>query len=157
STFLTLSWYAVGAVVLLTTAAAGAAYYFWYQPGGFDLAAFRPPVCTELLDRKGAVLDYLCPFDGIRIWRPLEAIATNLRILVVMLEDDKFYEHGGLDVDEIWNALEKDLEKHKLARGGSTITQQLARNLFLSKEKTLLRKMSEVPLALRLERELDKD
>ncbi|MBI3556613.1 MAG: penicillin-binding protein [Deltaproteobacteria bacterium] len=157
SSLLALGWYITGVLLLAAIGGGVIGYTYWFKAGGFDLAGVRPPVCTELLDRKGNVLDYLCPFEGVRVWRPLESISTNLRMLVVMLEDDKFYEHGGLDIDEIWNSLETDLEKHKIARGGSTITQQLAKNLFLSKEKSLLRKASEVPIAMRLEREFTKD
>ena len=157
SSLLALGWYITGVFVLLALGSGVIGYLYWFKGGGFDLVGVRPPSCTELLDRKGNVLDYLCPFEGVRIWRPLDAISTNLRVLVVMLEDDKFYEHGGLDIDEIWNSLETDIEKKKIARGGSTITQQLAKNLFLSKEKSLLRKASEVPLAMRLEREFTKD
>jgi hypothetical protein len=157
NSMLALGWYLVGVFLIVAVGGGTVAYFYWYKGGGFELASYRPPVCTELLDRKGGVLDYLCPFDGVRIWRPIESVSTNLRMIVVMLEDDKFYEHGGLDVDEIWNALEKDVARQKFARGASTITQQLAKNLFLTKEKSILRKASEIPIALRLEREFSKD
>jgi monofunctional biosynthetic peptidoglycan transglycosylase len=154
---LAFGWYFFGALSVIAVVGGWVVYVYFIKPGEITLTRFRPPACTELLDRKGNVLDYVCPFDGLRVWRPIEAIGTNLQTLVVMLEDDKFYEHGGLDMDEIWNSLEKNLETNKLSRGGSTITQQLAKNLFLSKEKTFIRKASEVPLALRLEHELTKD
>lgn len=154
---LAVSWYFAGVIALIVIAAGTGAYFYWIKPGTLKLAALRPPVCTELVDRKGVVLDYLCPFDGVRVWRRLDGVSQNLRTIVVMLEDDKFYEHAGLDIDGIVNAIETDLERGKLARGGSTITQQLAKNLFLTKEKSILRKATEVPLAIRLENELDKD
>lgn len=152
-----VGWYFAGLFALIAIAAGVLIWIYAFKPGTLNLAKFRPPACTELLDYNGQILDYLCPIEGLRVWRPLSSIHSNLKTLVVMLEDDKFYEHGGLDIDEIWNALEKNIERKKIARGGSTITQQLAKNLFLTKEKTLFRKASEVPLAIRLERELDKD
>jgi monofunctional biosynthetic peptidoglycan transglycosylase len=152
-----LGWYFFVLVLLIAGIAAWLVSVYLFKPGSTDLTKFRPPICTELLDQQGRALDYLCAFDGVRVWRDGSAISDNLKQLIVMLEDDKFYEHGGLDVDEIWNSIEKDLEKAKVVRGGSTITQQLAKNLFLTKEKSILRKVSEVPLAIRLERELTKD
>lgn len=152
-----LGWYAVPLTLTLIVGSGWFIYTFWFSTGPRDLAGHRPPLCVEVLDRNGALYDYACPTEQLRLWRPLKAIDANLRALVVMLEDDKFYEHGGLDLDEIWNAIEKDIEKKKIVRGGSTITQQLAKNLFLSNEKTLVRKATEVPLALRIEKELSKD
>lgn len=131
-------------------------YWYWFLFGPQNLAKQRPPLCAELKDRNGVVFDYACATEQRRLWRSLPAIDPNLTAIVVMMEDDKFFEHSGLDLSEIWNAIEKDIEKKKIVRGGSTITQQLAKNLFLSKEKTLARKASEVPLALRLEKELTK-
>lgn len=155
--FRAVGWYVVGVMLILAVGGGWLGYIYWLKPGTLKLASLRPPICTELLDRKGRVLDYVCPFDGVRVWRPIETIGTNLRMLIVMLEDDRFYEHAGLDFDEIINAIDEDLEKKKLARGASTITQQLAKNLFLSKEKSFIRKASEVPLTMRLEKELTKD
>lgn len=152
-----VSWYFLTVLLVAAAGAGWLTYVYWLKPGTLKLASLKPPACTELLDRKGQVLDYVCPFNGVRLWRPLDAISPKLRMLVVMLEDDKFYEHAGLDFDEILNAIEEDLEKKKFARGGSTITQQLAKNLFLSKDKSFVRKASEVPLTMRLEKELTKD
>jgi monofunctional biosynthetic peptidoglycan transglycosylase len=75
---------------------------------------------------------------------------------VIVAEDANFYKHEGVDVKAIKNAIKYDLEKKKLARGASTITQQVTKNLFLSREKTISRKVKELYLALRMEQELTK-
>jgi membrane peptidoglycan carboxypeptidase len=152
-----LSWLTISAVLIILTAGALSAYFFILKPGDSKAVFYRIPTCTELIGRDLQVVDYACPFMGVRVWRDRTKIDPKLSQLVVMLEDDKFYEHTGLDADEILNSIEEDLEKKKLARGASTITQQLAKNLFLSKDKSFWRKMAEVPLALRLEHEFDKE
>src|SRR5262245_693677 len=75
---------------------------------------------------------------------------------VLTAEDDAFFVHGGLDWNEIEASARVNLEKRRLVRGGSTITQQLARNLYLGNQRTPTRKLAEIFLAYRLERALDK-
>jgi len=87
---------------------------------------------------------------------PYERISPTLRRAVLIAEDDAFYSHGGLDWNEIQAAARRNLEARRIVRGGSTITQQLARNLYLGGERTLTRKLKEVGLAIRLERALSK-
>jgi monofunctional biosynthetic peptidoglycan transglycosylase len=91
-----------------------------------------------------------------RYWTPSRAIPSAMKQAVVASEDGNFYRHEGLDFDAMRKAVEADLRKGKLARGGSTITQQVAKNLFLSREKTITRKLKEAYLAYRLDRELSK-
>lgn len=90
-------------------------------------------------------------------WTPLERIPKAMQWAVVVAEDGRFFEHGGIDVTALKEAIEYDLEQKRLARGASTITQQLAKNLYLSREKTLTRKLKELYLARRLEQELSKE
>lgn len=123
-------WNVLAATVVIMLALVWFLRAYWFKPGKLDAVKLRPPVCTELLDRQGFVFDYLCPFDGVRIWRQLTDIPASFRALVVMLEDAKFFDHSGLDLDEIINSIETDLERKKFARGASTITQQLAKNLY---------------------------
>ena len=89
-------------------------------------------------------------------WVPYERLSPLLRRAVLVAEDDAFFSHGGLDWGEIRAAARKNLEAGRVVRGGSTITQQLARNLYLGDERTLSRKLKEVFLALRIERALSK-
>lgn len=90
-------------------------------------------------------------------WMPLWAIAPSLRTAVVAWEDPPFYFHAGLNYTEIGRAVVINLRAGRYERGASTITQQVAKNLFLSPEKTLRRKLREAVLARRLEHALSKD
>jgi monofunctional biosynthetic peptidoglycan transglycosylase len=87
-----------------------------------------------------------------RTWVPYASISPHLRRAVLIAEDDAFFSHDGLDWNEIRESASKDLRTGRFARGGSTITQQLAKNLWLGPARTPLRKLEEVMLALRLER-----
>ncbi len=89
-------------------------------------------------------------------WTPLDNAPEYLQQAVIVAEDFNFYHHRGFDWFELWEAVKKDIEEGRLARGASTISQQLAKNLFLSREKTLSRKSKEVILARRLENTLSK-
>ena len=91
-----------------------------------------------------------------RYWTPLSGIAPEMKWAVIVAEDSHFYEHEGIDVKAIGNAIMYDLEKKSFARGASTITQQTAKNLFLTREKSLTRKLKEMLLAKRMERQLTK-
>jgi monofunctional biosynthetic peptidoglycan transglycosylase len=97
----------------------------------------------------------LCP--GNKNYIPLNQISSHLKKIVVLTEDSAFYQHTGFDFQELENSLKKNLEKGRFARGGSTISQQLAKNLFLSSEKTLSRKAKEALITIQLERHLTKN
>jgi monofunctional biosynthetic peptidoglycan transglycosylase len=90
------------------------------------------------------------------LWTPHGAIPAALRKAVVASEDANFYSHEGVDYEAIREAIKTDLRKGKFVRGGSTITQQVAKNLFLTREKTLIRKVKEVVLARRMDDALSK-
>ncbi len=89
-------------------------------------------------------------------WVPYDAISPALKRAVVAAEDSKFVMHGGFDWEGIQKAFEKNLDHGEIVAGGSTISQQLAKNLFLSGERSLLRKGQEVALTLTLEAVLSK-
>lgn len=91
-----------------------------------------------------------------QIWLPLSAVSHNLRNAVLIAEDAAFFQHDGLDYDEIREAIKINAEKLEFARGASTITQQLAKNLYLSPSKNPLRKLKEFLLTFSLERHLSK-
>jgi monofunctional biosynthetic peptidoglycan transglycosylase len=91
-----------------------------------------------------------------RNWTPSASIPAEMKWAVILAEDANFYRHEGVDVKAIKNAIKHDLEKKSLARGASTITQQTAKNIYLSREKTITRKFKELYLALRMEQELTK-
>jgi monofunctional biosynthetic peptidoglycan transglycosylase len=91
-----------------------------------------------------------------QIWVPLSSISPYLIRAVLIGEDDKFYRHEGFDFEAMQKALEKDIKERKLKFGGSTISQQLAKNLYLSPSKNPLRKIREAILTWRIERTLSK-
>ncbi len=89
-------------------------------------------------------------------WAPLSRISPNLVKAVLIAEDDKFWSHEGFDYEGIQKAIEKDIKTRKFRFGGSTISQQLARNLYLSPAKNPLRKIAEAFITWRMERVLTK-
>ncbi len=95
------------------------------------------------------------PAEG-RYWVQIDHIPVFLQKALVAIEDARFYQHGGIDFRGIARALVKDVLKGKMVEGGSTITQQLIKNRFLSGEKTLDRKLKEAELAVEYERKYTK-
>jgi len=89
-------------------------------------------------------------------WAPYGVLPPALKKAVVASEDANFYSHEGVDYEAIRDAIKTDLRKGKFVRGGSTITQQVAKNLFLTREKTLIRKVKELVLARRMDDALSK-
>lgn len=87
---------------------------------------------------------------------PLGSISPNLQQAVLIAEDDKFYSHDGFDYGMMAQAMERNLEAGRMRYGASTLTQQLAKNLYLSSSKNLLRKAREAILTWRLEQSLSK-
>lgn len=90
------------------------------------------------------------------MWKPLSKISSHLQRAVIVAEDATFFQHEGFDWEGIRYAAVKDLEAGAFKKGGSTITQQLAKNLYLSTDKTLMRKMQEALIARQLEQHLTK-
>jgi monofunctional biosynthetic peptidoglycan transglycosylase len=89
-------------------------------------------------------------------WVPLSQISDHLKHAVIVAEDGTFFEHEGIDWYEVKESIKKDIKKGKFVRGASTITQQLAKNLFLSTSKDPIRKLKEFLIAKMLEDELSK-
>ncbi len=117
----------------------------------------EPPATTAFMkyrqaaakaEGKSPAIDYR--------WVPLGSISAYLAQAVVIAEDDKFWTHRGFDFEAIRTALEKDIRNKSSRYGGSTITQQLAKNLYLSPSRDPIRKLREFVLAWRLERTLSK-
>ena len=121
-------------------------------PNVSELATVNPE-STAFID------DHLSANGGPFSWKwvPMSKISPYLPRAVIASEDDTFYEHQGFNWEAIKKAAIYDWKKKRLARGASTIPQQLARNLFLSKSKSPFRKLKEFLIALKLERTLSKD
>lgn len=108
----------------------------------------------KVFDREGRFVGRILP-EG-RYWTPIDRIPVFLQKAVVAIEDSRFYEHGGIDLRGIARALVKDVVKGKLAEGGSTITQQLIKNRYLTGEKTIDRKLKEGFMAVEFEQKYTK-
>jgi monofunctional glycosyltransferase len=92
----------------------------------------------------------------VQYWVPYARISPNLKRAVLVAEDSAFWTHDGIDVEQLRESMELNLERMELARGASTITQQLAKNLYLSPRRDPLRKFRELCLARDLEASLSK-
>lgn len=112
---------------------------------------------TKIYDREGRILLYEPSAGQKRTIIPLEDIPKHLKDATIAVEDEKFYETPGVDWRAIIRAFLTNIIHGKIVQGGSTITQQLARNVFLSSEKTLDRKIKELFIALELNRRFNKD
>jgi monofunctional biosynthetic peptidoglycan transglycosylase len=117
----------------------------------------RPPATTAYIElRKKQAAAKGRKLDLRWTWVASDAISENLKRAVVTAEDDEFWRHDGVDWAAIRAAYERNRKAGRFAAGGSTITMQLARNLYLSPSKNPLRKAKEILIARRLERELGK-
>ena len=89
-------------------------------------------------------------------WVPLTKVPRHVRMAVLVSEDGMFFSHGGVDWHEVWESIETNLEEGRIVRGGSTITQQLAKNLYLSTSRDPIRKFKELLITWMLESTLSK-
>jgi len=120
-----------------------------------DLRNRKKTMTIQVRDWQGKYRDFQVGPKN-RYWTAGGNIPAEMKWAVVLAEDANFYRHEGVDVKALKNAIKHDLEKKSFARGASTLTQQLAKNLYLSREKTITRKLKELYLALRMEQELTK-
>ncbi|MEO5988911.1 MAG: monofunctional biosynthetic peptidoglycan transglycosylase [Candidatus Eisenbacteria bacterium] len=131
----------------------------WVQVAGIDvrsLATHVPERTALMHQREREARTTGRKYVERRNWVAYERISPSLRRAVLVAEDDAFFSHDGLDWNEIKASAQKNWHLGRFARGGSTITQQLAKNLWLGTERTPTRKFKELLLALRLERALSK-
>jgi len=145
---LALALAAVIAVVLVLR------HYEADLPSMSELSSYDPPQVTRVLARDGTVLGEV--FLERRTVVPIDAIPSRMKLAALAAEDASFYEHAGLNYLGMLRALVKDLAGRS-RQGGSTITQQVIKNIVLTPERTLGRKVREAILARRIEAELSKD
>ena len=120
-----------------------------------DLERYRPSTTTDLYDQKGRVIGSFALERRVVI--NYNDFAPVLRDAVISIEDKTFATHGGINFFRIFGALIHDLRTHGRAQGASTLTMQLARNLFLSTDRTAARKIQEAYLAIQIERAFTKE
>ncbi|CAN0645282.1 penicillin-binding protein 1A [Burkholderia cepacia] len=149
-----------GALLGLTLACAGIGAWtvnrIWTQlPSVEHLAVYRPALPLRIFSRDG---DLLAEY-GVerREFVPLERIPPLMRHALLAAEDAKFYQHGAVDVGGLARATFANVVTGQPGQGGSTITMQVARNFYLTRDKVLSRKLAEILMAAKLEREYSKD
>jgi monofunctional biosynthetic peptidoglycan transglycosylase len=135
-------------LVALVLAVSAYAVWIWYRLPEVEFLKRQNPKETALMRERGK--------KRVQEWVPLDRISERLVDAVLMGEDAGFYGHEGFDLHEIRRAFERNWEEGRTVRGASTITQQLAKNLFLSTERSYGRKIEEALLARRLEKALSK-
>ncbi len=119
------------------------------------MADYQPARSTRVYARDGSLLATL--YKENRIWVPVEKIPPAVREAFIANEDHNFYHHHGVDFGGIARAAFADLTRHQIEQGASTITQQLARGLFLTDKQNVSRKIQEALLAMEIERYYTKD
>ncbi len=131
-------------------------YLWWLMPNWDELAKGPVPKSAFIKEYEAQRADNT-KLPKLR-WQPvpLSSIAKPMRRAVVVAEDGRFYEHEGFDVAALQDAWEYNLERHKMVIGGSTLSQQLAKNLFLTPSRNPLRKWHEVWLTVIMEQQLNK-
>lgn len=144
-----LAWFS-GVLLLLS------ALYVVWLPDVSELKKKNPKVTSFMLLKERQARAQGKKLPRVIIWKDLGEISGHLRHAVLVAEDGGFYRHKGIDWESTRKALETDWKEKRLAKGGSTITQQLARNLYLSPSKNPLRKIKEMLIARRLEDQLGK-
>ena len=116
------------------------------------------PASTAFMDARLASMREKTPTAKLQQqWVPYEKISSHLKRAILVAEDDRFVDHEGFDWEGIQKAMDKNQKKGKIVAGGSTISQQLAKNLFLSGERSMLRKSEEALITLMMERILNKE
>ena len=120
-----------------------------------QLASYRPDIVTEIRGADGSIVARFAIERRFLIDR--SQIPEVLVKALLAAEDARFYDHGGVDLIRIAGAAAKDLATRRLAQGASTITQQLARSVFLTPEKSFARKINEVFLTVEIEKRFSKD
>jgi len=116
----------------------------------------NPAVTALMKQRLEEAGEVEQPLKITQKWIPLYRLPKHVTDAIVVAEDGTFYSHGGIDWFEVRESLEKNVDKWRFARGASTITQQLAKNLFLSTSKDPVRKFKEVLITILLEHFLSK-
>jgi monofunctional biosynthetic peptidoglycan transglycosylase len=125
-------------------------------PDPSPLARSAPPTTALIEQRQAEARAHKRTLRPQRAWIPLDRVPRHVVEAVLLSEDARFFGHDGIDWEATREAAEHDLARGQFARGGSTITQQLAKNLWLGTEKSLFRKAKEAVLAWKLERALSK-
>ncbi len=130
--------------------------YSEVAPKAEKIIDYHPKLTTKIYDRNGELIANIFDREN-REYVPYDEIPARAIEALLAIEDTKFFEHHGINPDAIFRAIIKDIKARKFVEGASTITQQLVKNMVLSREKKLMRKIKEVLIALRVEQALSKE
>ena len=119
-------------------------------------ALFEQNQTTYIVDKDNKVIDKLHANEN-RSYVTLDKIPANLQNAFIAIEDKRFYEHSGFDIRRIFGALKEDILTQSKAQGASTITQQLVKNVYLTRDKAIKRKVIEIYYSVQLERQFTKE
>lgn len=117
----------------------------------------NPGMTSFMREQRAALQEKNPKADITQTWVPYNRISNNLKRAIIASEDANFSDHDGVDWEALQKAYEKNNKKHKVVSGGSTITQQLAKNLFLSGSRSYVRKGQELIITFMLETLMDKE
>ncbi len=154
-TFLGLIFISILAILLAF--ASVFAHLYRTTPAAGDLSQYLRAENIGIYDRTGTRLLYEMRGKDNRVVLSHDEIPDIARIAVIAAEDTYFYEHRGFNPGSMLRALRANIEHNKIVQGGSTITQQLARNVFLSNERTIERKLKEIAMAIKMEKVFSKE
>ena len=132
--------------------------YIWLSqdlPSLETIQVYKPPETTRIFDINNRLIGEF--FEQKREVVPIEDIPLHLQHAYIAIEDREFYNHWGINMKRVLVALYENVIRGRVVMGASTITQQLARNMFLTPERSLVRKLKEALLAIRIERAFTKD
>jgi monofunctional biosynthetic peptidoglycan transglycosylase len=145
-----------GLAVLMAAGFACAAYIYLTLPDVRGLRTQNPRTTAFIQLRSAQAIEKGEKPKQVQRWVSYGRISENLKRAVLVAEDSAFWQHDGVDFKQLKESMEVNLERMEFVRGASTITQQLAKNLYLSPSKNPIRKVRELLIARRLEAELSK-
>ncbi|HDZ5339247.1 TPA: PBP1A family penicillin-binding protein [Campylobacter fetus] len=136
-----------------------AALIYFYSQIRVDISAiveYKPKLTTQIFDRNGDLVANVFDEEN-RQYAKYQEIPPRVVEALVAVEDTSFFEHGGINVEAIFRAAIKDIKAMSLVEGASTLTQQLIKNMVLTRDKKFTRKLKEVILAFKIEEDLTKE
>lgn len=149
--------FSIIAIIIITGAVIGVVKGFSEKIPIISDSSYRPNLTTQVFDRNGKVLAKLHAEENRTRILSSQEIPDIMKYAVVAIEDERFYQHYGIDLIGITRAMFKNVKAGRVVQGASTLTQQLVKNAFLTSEKTFKRKAIEAMMAFQLERKYSKD
>ena len=146
----------ISILFVLIVAGAGCGFISATMQSLPDVGNVKPPASSQIYDVHGNLITTVHATEN-RLPVPLKQIPKNLQNAFIATEDSRFYSHHGIDPIGVLRAIAVNVVRSGVSEGGSTITQQLARNAFLNQDRTFKRKISEALLALQIEKRYSKD